>query len=82
MSGLPAQASGISMAMTCGSERPDWCRNSTALSSEEESDPSGTITGNRSLILSPKAGLSKTDWRAPIQFTLPRMVLISPLWAM
>ena len=24
MSGLPAQASGISIAITCGSERPDW----------------------------------------------------------
>ena len=31
--------------------------------------------------LSPCSGLSSTDWRAFIQLTLPRMVLISPLCA-
>ncbi len=81
MSGLPAHASGMSMAMTCGSERPDWYRNSTALSSEAESLPPGTITGNSLSISLPCSGLSSTDCRAFIQLTLPRMVLISPLCA-
>src|ERR1017187_3189462 len=80
MSGLPDHASGISMAITCASERPDWYRNSTALSSEAESLPPGIITGYSFSICSPYSGLSSSDWRAFIQLTLPRMVLISPLW--
>ena len=81
MSGLPLQASGISMAITWGRERPDWKRNSTALSSEPESLPSGVMTGKSLLIWPSYSGLASTDCRAVIQLTLPRMVLISPLWA-
>src|SRR6266702_2218389 len=82
MSGLPDHASGISMAITCASDRPDWNRNSTALSSVDESLPFGVMTGYTLLMFSPKTGLSSSDCRAFIQLTLPRMVLISPLWAM
>ena len=82
MSGLPAHASGISIAITCGSERPDWYRNSTALSSEAESLPPGH-DHRKELRRSCRrySGLSNIDWRACIQLTLPRTVLISPLCA-
>jgi len=62
-------------------ERPDCTRNSTALSSEAESLPPGMITGKSLSISLPYSGLSRIDWRAYIQLTLPRIVLISPLCA-
>ena len=71
----------MSIAITWGRERPDWKRNSTALSSEAESLPSGMMTGKSLSMCSPCNGLRSTDWRAFIQLTFPRMVLISPLCA-
>ena len=42
--------------------------------------PPGWITGKILLISSPNTSEASTDSRAFIQFTLPRTVLISPLW--
>ncbi|MNV54348.1 hypothetical protein D3C71_1465380 [compost metagenome] len=67
---------------TCGRERPLKYRNSNVLSNIPVSEPSGLMIGlifSRSL---PNTSLLNSDWRACIQFTLPRSVLISPLWIM
>ena len=77
---LSLKLSGTRMAIACGSESPLSIRNSNTLSNEAESlMPSCTI-GRRSL-MSPNASLLSTLSRAFIQPRLPRMVLISPLWA-
>ena len=66
--------------MACGNESPLIIRNSNTLSKLAESlMPSCTI-GRKSLI-SPSASLLSTLSLAFIQPRLPRMVLISPLWA-
>ena len=72
----------MSIAKTCGNERPPSESNSTALSSAAESLPPGWMMGKMRSISSPNAGDLSTDWRACIQFMLPRTVLISPLWHM
>ena len=75
-------ASGISIAIACGRLRPDMTRSSRALSNAAESLPPGWMMGKSFLISSPNSGDCSTLWRAFIQFTLPRRVLISPLCAM
>ena len=77
-----SQASGISIAITCGRLRPASVSISTALSSEPVSLPPGRITGKIFSISSPNWSDASTDSRAFIQLTLPRTVLISPLWQM
>jgi hypothetical protein len=52
------------------------------LSNVAESDPPGRTTGSTFCRSSPKSSLASWDSRARIQLTLPRNVLISPLWAM
>ena len=77
---FPLNDSGTRMAMACGSDMPLMVRNSKTLSRLAESlMPSCTI-GRRSL-MSPSAWLVSTLSRAFIHPRLPRMVLISPLWA-
>ena len=70
------------MAMAWGSERPDMTSSSSALSKAAESLPLGWMMGNSFLMSSPNSGEARMDWRACIQLTLPRTVLISPLCAM
>ena len=53
--------------------------SSTALSNAAESLAPGWIMGNNFSISSPNTADFSTDWRAYIQLTLPRNVLISPL---
>ena len=74
-------ASGIIIMTACGSERPVCCSSSTALSNCPESLVDGSMIG-KSFRTSSKSGEANIAWRAYIQFTLPRSVLISPLWAM
>jgi len=57
-------------------------KSSIALSNIAESLPPGVITGITLWMSSPSSDEAKTDWRACSQFTLPRSVLISPLWQM
>ena len=57
-------------------------KNSSALSSMAESDPSLFTTGSTRAKSPPKASVCIVSSRASILLTLPRMVLISPLWAM
>ena len=75
-----SHASGISIDITCGRLLPARASSSTALSSMAESLPPGVMMGNSFFMSSPKSGEASTDCRAYIQFTLPRSVLISPLW--
>ena len=57
-------------------------RNSRVLSSMAESEPLASTTGN-TLSSSPShTGEDMVSSRASIRSALPRMVLISPLWAM
>ncbi len=77
-----SHASGISIARACGKLRPERCSNSAALSNIAESLPPGVTTGNSFLTSSPNSSLARTFCRACIQLTLPRSVLISPLWQM
>jgi len=69
------------MAITWGRERPTGRGNSTALSSEAESLPPGVIRDTSLAIWPSCRDSGRIDWRALIQLTLPRMVLISPLCA-
>ena len=75
------QASGISMVLAIGAERPARTSTSnTASSAPESDDPFGTI-GLISSAISPNAlDAIRISWLR-IQFTLPFSVLISPLWA-
>ncbi len=54
-------------------------KNSSTLSKTPESEQSGSTTGKSLASESPNSSLSTTPWRARIQFSLPRSVLISPL---
>ena len=74
-------ASGIIIMTACGSDRPVRTSSSSALSKLPESLVPGSQIGN-SFETSSKTGDANIAWRATIQFTLPRSVLISPLWAM
>ena len=55
MSACVAHASGTSIIMTCGSERPPATRKSTTLSSDAESEPSGRMIGLKSSRCSSKS---------------------------
>ena len=54
------------------------CKNSNVLSNIAESEPLSSTTGN-TFLMSGNNGDSALPSRALIQFTLPRIVLISPL---
>ena len=77
---LSLKLSGTRIAIACGRLSPLSIRNSKTLSRLAESLMPSCTMGRRSLI-SPKASLLSTLSRAFIQPRLPRMVLISPLWA-
>ena len=81
MSGFWCHASGIIIITACSIERPVIASSSRALSNWDESDPVSSSTGTSLAMSAPKCGLRNLDWRARIQFTLPRSVLISPLCA-
>ena len=68
------------IAMAWGSDSPLMTKNSKTLSRLAESDMSGWTIGEI-LRMSPRASDESTDSRAFIHPRLPRMVLISPLWA-
>jgi hypothetical protein len=76
------QGSGTIIITACGSERPPRTSSSSTLSNIAESLPVSLTTGLTFSMSSPKSGEASTLSRAPIQLTLPRKVLISPLWAM
>ena len=77
---LSLNDSGTSIAIACGSDIPLIVRNSNTLSRLAESLMPSSTMGEISL-MSPSASLESTLSRAFIQPRLPRMVLISPLWA-
>ena len=62
--------------------RPDRWSSSSTLSKIVVSEPSTSTAGRILLRSSPNTLDRDVDWRANIQFTLPRSVLISPLWLM
>ena len=72
--------SGTSIAIACGNDNPLIIKNSNTLSRLAESLMSSCTMGEISLML-PSASLLSTLSRAFIHPRLPRMVLISPLWA-
>ena len=72
--------SGTSIAIACGIDIPLIIRNSNTLSKLAESLMPSCTMGEMSL-MSPSASLESTLSLAFIQPRLPRMVLISPLWA-
>ncbi len=93
MSRLFSHASGIIISTACGRLRPPRCSSSSTSSKLAESLNSGVQMGNsraRSPLPWPapasEAEASSADssrlCRVAIQLRLPRMVLISPLWAM
>ena len=55
--------------------------SSRTLSNVAESEPPARTTGRIFGRSSPNSSEASCDSRARIQFTLPRSVLISPLWA-
>ena len=65
-----------------GSSMPFIIRNSRVLSSMAESDPLWSTTGRILSMSSSMTGEEMVSSRASIRSTLPRMVLISPLWRM
>ena len=64
-----------------GTLRPARTNSSNVASSAAESEEPACTTGLTSSIRSPKRGWFSRHSCAFIQFTLPRRVLISPLWA-
>ena len=77
---LSLKDAGTNTLMAWGRDNPDITKNSKTLSSEAESDIPGCNIGEIAFT-SPKASLERTLSLACIQPRLPRMVLISPLWA-
>ena len=77
-----SHGSGSIIVTARGRLRPFMVRNSSTLSSMALSEPSLSITGKTRCRSSPMTGLNSSGSRAWIQFTLPRRVLISPLWTM
>ncbi len=73
--------SGIIIIMACGSDRPARTSSSRTLSNMPESLPSVSMTGMHFCRSSPNRLDANMLSRACIQLTLPRSVLISPLWA-
>ena len=76
------QGSGTSIIIACASERPDRWSSSRTLSRIVESEPSESTAGSTFWRSSPNSDERNIDWRAWNQLTLPRSVLISPLWEM
>ncbi len=82
-SSRPSKASGTIIITAWGSERPASTSSSSTLSNVAESEPPGrTIGSSFARSSSPNSSDASCDSRARIQLTLPRSVLISPLWAM
>jgi hypothetical protein len=85
MSTAPSQAAGTSIAMTWRMSRdspgcgPSRSSSSTALSSIAESEPDVSMTGRRTSS-SRSDHLPRRPSREAMRFTLPAIVLISPLW--
>ena len=69
------------MASACAGDRPAVTSSSKAASSAAESDQRSSISGNSLLRSSPSSAERKSGSRACIHCRLPRIVLISPLWA-
>ena len=69
------------MLFAIGAERPPRTITSNTLSSDAESEPPACTTGFKSSPYSPKAPATMRGSWLFIQLTLPRSVLISPLWA-
>ncbi len=67
--------------IACGSERPASVSSSSTLSKFAESEPPARTTGSTFRRSAPKSAEASWLSRARIQLTLPRSVLISPLWA-
>ncbi len=82
MSGSFSHASGIIISTACGRLRPARCSSSSTSSKFAESEAAGVQTGKSRRMLPGRFGLASSASRACIQFLLPRIVLISPLWAM
>ena len=79
--GFVAEASGIIIVLTIGRLRWPRTSSSKTLSSADESEAPGCTIGFRSSMKRPKVSCSRRASWLFIQLTLPRMVLISPLWA-
>ena len=82
-----SQACGIIISTACGSDLPPRCRSSRQASKLAESLADSSSTGRSRSIPRPSASCGITAVRsiasrARSQFLLPRIVLISPLWAM
>src|SRR5690606_1379363 len=75
------QDSGMSRVLTSGAERPARTITSNTASSAAESELPAGITGLMTSLASPKAMAAILISWLRIQLRLPRMVLISPLWA-
>ena len=75
-----SQASGIIIISACGSDRPVDTSSSSALSNPAVSLAPSRMIGLSLAMSSPKSGDENSASRARIQFWLPRIVLISPLW--
>ncbi len=82
MNGSPLHGSGIIIMTACGSDRPDRTSSSRALSNMAESLPAWSMIGSTFFTSAPNSSERNRFSRAVIQLTLPRSVLISPLWAM
>lgn len=79
----PSQASGMSIIITCGSDRPLMVSSSIMLSKQAESDCPSVTTGSSISISSfVKNGDLNTFSVVFNQLRLPCKVLISPLCAM
>ena len=70
------------MSTACGRLRPPRCSSSRTSSKLAESEASGVQIGNIRRRSPGIRSLRSSASRAAIQLRLPRMVLISPLWAM
>ena len=76
-----SQAGGIIIMAECKALRPPSVMSCKALSKLAESDSSGWMMGRKSENLLPQTPCTLERSRARIRLRLPRMVLISPLWA-
>src|SRR5262249_40332045 len=81
MASSPLHGSGIIIMTACGNDRPLRTSISRALSNMAESLPAWSMIGKILAMSGPNNLDWNMLWRAVIQLTLPRSVLISPLWA-
>ena len=81
MSASFAQASGTSIVLAVGASRPERTIASNTASSAAVSELPAGISGLMSSLASPKALAAILISWLFIQLELPRIVLISPLWA-